>query len=254
MSSSRDDTPAPAAGTARQSGIAPIHEAALDHPVLSALSGPHARFAQGGALACRYPAEVAPFAAMPEATPEAFAALAALIPADGLVALVTRDTIVPPAHLALELATTVDQMIATALPDPAPSLPVVMLGAADAPDMLRLTSLTKPGPFGPRTFELGTYIGIREGGELIAMAGERMRLDGFGEISAVCVHPEHRGKGYAHGLVAILRQALAARGVVPFLHVLSDNRSAIALYERMGFTLRRRLHLSGIRHAGGAQR
>jgi predicted GNAT family acetyltransferase len=101
-----------------------------------------------------------------------------------------------------------------------------------------------PGPFGPRTRELGQYIGIRVDGALAAMAGERMRLDGFVEISAVCVDPEHRGRGYAALLVAWLVRKLREEGATPFLHVFPDNLSAIALYERLGFTARSALRLA----------
>src|SRR4029077_20823029 len=110
----------------------------------------------------------------------------------------------------------------------------IVLGPSDVPDMLRLTQQTNPGPFGPRTHELGQYIGIRIDGALAAMAGERMRLDGCVEISAVCVSPEHRGKGYAAFLVAWLVRKLRGEGAMPFLHAFTDNL-AIALYERLGF-------------------
>ena len=109
--------------------------------------------------------------------------------------------------------------------------------------MLRLTQQTNPGPFGPRTHELGQYIGVRVDGALAAMAGERMRLDGAVEISAVCVSPEHRGKGYAAFLVAWLVRKLREEGATPFLHVFTDN-PAIALYERLGFTKRKTLRLT----------
>jgi len=110
--------------------------------------------------------------------------------------------------------------------------------------MLRLALETNPGPFGPRTHELGQYIGARVDGALAAMAGERMRLDQAVEISAVCVSPEHRGKGYAAFLVARLVREIRAEGATPFLHVFTDNTSAIALYERLGFTKRKTLRLT----------
>jgi predicted GNAT family acetyltransferase len=114
----------------------------------------------------------------------------------------------------------------------------------DVPAMLALAAATQPGPFGPRTIELGRYLGIRRGGTLVAMAGERMRLDGFTEISAVCVHPDHRGRGYAADLVLALAASIVARSEVPFLHVFSSNAAAISLYRKLGFAPRRRLHLA----------
>jgi len=134
-------------------------------------------------------------------------------------------------------------MIATGMLQPSPvDADVLTLGAADVPDMQRLTGLTRPGPFGPRTYLLGRYIGIRVAGELVAMAGERLRLPGQTEISAVCVHPDHRRKGYAQRLIAELVRDLARRDITPFLHVISDNRSAIALYEQLHFKTRRVLY------------
>ena len=114
--------------------------------------------------------------------------------------------------------------------------------------MLRLAQQTNPGPFGPRTHELGQYIGVRVDGALAAMAGERMRLDGAVEISAVCVSPEHRGKGHAAFLVAWLVRKLRSEGAMPFLHAFTDN-SAIALYERLGFTKRKTLRLTVLARA-----
>ena len=101
--------------------------------------------------------------------------------------------------------------------------------------MIELTALTKPGPFGPRTHELGTYVGIRDGGKLVAMAGERLKVPGYTEVSAVCTHPDHLGKGYARVLMKEVMRAIRERGETPFLHVRGDNARAIALYERLGF-------------------
>jgi predicted GNAT family acetyltransferase len=110
--------------------------------------------------------------------------------------------------------------------------------------MLELTSLTKPGPFSARTHELGTFLGIRIDGQLAAMAGERMKPAEYTEITAVCVHPSHRGRGYGQILLAAIARRISARGEVPFLHVFSDNHSAIALYRRQGMEIRRRLHVT----------
>jgi ribosomal protein S18 acetylase RimI-like enzyme len=124
---------------------------------------------------------------------------------------------------------------------------IVELGAEDSPDMLALTSLTKPGPFSTRTHELGYYVGIREGGKLVAMAGERLKAPGYTEVSAVCTHPDHVGKGYAAALMSEVMHAIRKRGEKPFLHVRSDNARAIALYERLGFRIRWEGHFAVIR-------
>jgi predicted GNAT family acetyltransferase len=115
--------------------------------------------------------------------------------------------------------------------------------------MLALVSVTQPGPFGPRTIELGEYWGVRRRGVLVAMAGERMRLDGFTEISAVCVDAVHRGQGFAADLVRSLVASIVARSEIPFLHVFTSNDPAIALYRKLGFALRRRMHLAVLARA-----
>lgn len=123
---------------------------------------------------------------------------------------------------------------------------ISVLGSTDVPRMLALASATQPGPFGSRTIELGDYLylGVRRGGVLVAMAGERMRLDGFTEISAVCVDAAHRKQGIAADLVRALTASIMARSETPFLHVFSSNFQAIALYRKLGFVLRRQLHLA----------
>ncbi len=112
------------------------------------------------------------------------------------------------------------------------------LGAADAAEMVALARLTEPGPFEARTPELGGFIGIRDGDRLVAMAGERMKPEGFTEVSGVCTHPDHRGRGYAAMLSAAVADRIVARGETPFLHAFTSNRAAVALYERLGFVLR----------------
>jgi ribosomal protein S18 acetylase RimI-like enzyme len=116
---------------------------------------------------------------------------------------------------------------------------IVELGVADSRDMLELTSLTQPGPFGPRTHELGTYLGIRIKGRLAAMAGERLKVPGHTEVSAVCTHPDFLGRGYAGALMREVMQGICNRGETPFLHVREDNLRAIELYKRLGFRIRK---------------
>jgi ribosomal protein S18 acetylase RimI-like enzyme len=124
---------------------------------------------------------------------------------------------------------------------------IMELGAADVPEMIELTALTKPGPFSKRTHEMGAYLGIRSHGKLIAMAGERMRVPGHTEISAVCTHPEHTGHGYARTLTLEVMRRILSRGETPFLHVRGDNLRAIELYQRLGFIRRVLLHLAVLR-------
>jgi ribosomal protein S18 acetylase RimI-like enzyme len=225
--------------------------AALDRPIWSSLHSKHRALAQGGPLAFRYPPTIAPFAAVPDLSPAAVSALLKLA-ADAPVALLSDGPLEPLDGLEVQATMVVCQMVLAggipAMPDFTPEL----LGAADVPAMLELTALTKPGPFLPETYRLGRYIGIREGGRLAAMAGERMRLDGFTEISAVCVHPDFRGKGYAQMLVKNLMNTIAADGTVPFLHVVDENRGAIALYERLGFAIRSKRNFTVMRRPASA--
>ena len=127
-------------------------------------------------------------------------------------------------------------------PDPAPlpeaDVALEPLGAADVADMLALVELAQPGPFRTRTIELGRFVGLREQGRLVAMAGERMWIDGFREVSAICTHPDVRGRGHARALTACVVNRMLARGETPFLHVLSANEAAIELYRTLGFAHR----------------
>jgi predicted GNAT family acetyltransferase len=220
----------------------------LDAVIWRALTGAQAIFAQGDDRARRYLVAIAPFAAMVDTAPASFRSLQALVGDDDRIALFTAEKIEPPSAFSVIRRDSVDQMV---LQDAGacaaqPAAPIVALAVADVPEMLALAAVAQPGPFGPRTIELGHYIGIRRQGVLVAMAGERMCLDGFTEISAVCVDPAHRGHGFAVELVRSLASSIAARSEIPFLHVFSSNHPAIALYRKLGFTLRRRMHLAAL--------
>src|SRR5689334_2909734 len=128
----------------------------------------------------------------------------------------------------------------TLAPARRPDFAVEPLTDADAAQMLALATLTRPGPFFARTHQLGEFIGVRIDGQLAAMAGERMKPDGFTEVSGVCTHPDHRGRGYAGVLSSLVAERIIARGEVPFLHAFADNAAAIGLYETLGFRIRAR--------------
>ncbi len=214
----------------------PTDEALLDNPVYAALCGPHARFAQVRGRARRYPIDVAPFLALPS-PPSA----KDWRDATGLVALGTYVAVgyggaeLPHGWQAVEAFNLV-QMIGERVTgvDCAEAIP---LGPADVPEMLELVAQTEPGPFLTRTIELGTYLGIRCDGVLVAMAGERFHLDGWTEISAVCTKPDHRGRGLASQLVESPDSRHLLRSQRAFLHVLSTNTAAIRLYEELGFRI-----------------
>jgi GNAT superfamily N-acetyltransferase len=222
---------------------------ALDNPVWSALTSDHTRFAEGDALARRYHPAVTPLAAIRDQSAEAYRALARLLGPGGVAGLLFDDPPAPPATWTTLRAVPLAQMVCST---PTPSTrqeAIERLGAAAVPAMIELAALTEPGPFGPRTWELGTYLGIYKSGQLVAMAGERVRCAGFAEISAVCTHPDHQGRGYAAVLMSVLMREMAARGETPFLHVRSDNAVAIRVYERLGFTLRRVIDLAVLQAA-----
>lgn len=124
---------------------------------------------------------------------------------------------------------------------------IVELGQKNSPEMVELATLTKPGPFGTRTHELGTYLGIHRDGKLVAMAGERLKVPDYTEVSAVCTHPGHTGQGYAGTLMTEVMRRILARGETPFLHTREDNVRAIELYQRLGFRTRLRSHLALLR-------
>lgn len=230
-----------------KNAISGVHP--LDEVVWNALTSKQRRFALGDDRALRFPSAIAPFAAMADATPASFEALRGLIDAEGPVALVTPGEVLPPTGFSVIRRMTLLQMIWQGTLDPTSAWEHVRLGQSDVPEMLALTTAAQPGPFGPRTIELGDYLGARRQGTLAAMAGERMRLDGFTEISAVCVDAAFRGQGHAGGLMRLLIAAIRARAETPFLHVLTSNHAAIALYRTLGFAERREMHLTVLESA-----
>ncbi len=220
----------------------------LDSPAWSALTGPHAHFAQRRGRVLRYPADVTPFLGMPPApTPEDWADAAALVGPGGLVPLAGLDGPAP-ASWPVAWQVTGVQLVDDGV-DGVPDVEAVRLTAADVPEMLALVERTRPGPFLPRTVELGSYLGIRSEGALVAMAGERLHPPGWTEISAVCTDPAVRGRGLATRLVRALVHGIRGRAERPFLHAAADN-PAIGLYESFGFRLRREVTFAAARVPG----
>lgn len=115
--------------------------------------------------------------------------------------------------------------------------------------MIALATVTKPGPFAARTHALGSFFGIKENGVLLAMAGERMKHDGYTEVSGVCTHPDARGRGFARSLSAHVARRIVERGETPYLHAYATNTAAIELYESLGFRLRREMHVASVARA-----
>ena len=189
------------------------------------------------------------FASARDDSAAALDALAALVePGEHVYVLQVPEIAVPSRLCATRTALGV-QMVATRSIDAVAADDVVLLGDADAPEMLALAQLTQPGPFLARTHVMGTFRGIRIDGRLAAMAGERMRTPGYTEVSGVCTHPDFRGRGLARRLSAIVANAIQARGETPFLHAWKDNHPAIALYEQLGFRLRAEVNVAVLERA-----
>jgi ribosomal protein S18 acetylase RimI-like enzyme len=187
---------------------------------------------------------IGPFAALKDTSTASFEALDALLAPSEDAVLFTPEPITPPDMFLVPLAKPLEQMIGTPMTVPGSMPDIVTLGVEDVPAMAELIALTKPGPFHARTHELGTFLGIKVGGRLVAITGERLKPGNYTELTAVCVHPDHRGHGYAQALLGAVARQIVARGEIPFLHVFSDNCSAIALYRRQGMTIRRQLHVT----------
>lgn len=215
----------------------------LDRPVWHSLIGRHAALAIGDALAVRFRPDVNLFGAAADASPEALAALAALVPAQGVLATVGIGAAPPLPGTVVEAERLLYQMAATQLHRAGRTIDLVALGADDAAEMFELATLTAPGPFFPNTYLQGGYVGVRRGGRLVAMAGERMKLPGFTEVSAVCTHPDHRGQGYARALMEAVIAPRLEWGEGVFLHHYPDN-PAVALYRSMGFMPRAAMTLT----------
>jgi predicted GNAT family acetyltransferase len=213
------------------------------------LTSRQAHLAQGDGRALRMDADFGLFAASRDLASENLAALTALIPHDGTIGLVEASPFRLPRGTAQVMRGDVHQMIAPKVVPKTLSFDVIALGDADAEEMLALAILTEPGPFFRRTHQLGNFIGVRQEGKLVAMAGERLKLAGFTEVSGVCTHPDWRGKGYASGLMEIVARRVLERGETPFLHVYAANSGAIALYESLGFRWRAALTFTVLRRS-----
>lgn len=212
--------------------------AVLDNVVFTSLMGPHHRLAQRHGRAVRYPVDISGFAAVPDLPQQRdWDDLARLVGTAERVAVVESGAEPPDGWIALSRSAVV-QMVDDGV-DSRPDAEAVRLEAADVPEVLDLVARTEPGPFAPRTIEMGTYLGFRQSGRLIAMAGQRFRPPGWTEISAVCTAPDFRGRGLATRLVLALADDIRRRGEAPFLHVVPSNTKAIALYETLGFRIRR---------------
>jgi ribosomal protein S18 acetylase RimI-like enzyme len=218
----------------------------LENPVWAALSGPQACFAEASGDAARYASDISPFAALADyANPAAWRDLAKLTD----YALLTSKVITPGPGWEMAVSVPGVQMVGhgmTGVEDPE----AVVLTETDVPEILDLVERAQPGPFRKRTIALGRYLGIRENGRLIAMAGERFRLPGWTEVSAVCTDPQHQGHGLGARLTLAVAAGILGRGELPFLHAAADNERALRLYERLGFEASHEVNFASYRRVG----
>ncbi len=213
----------------------------LDTPIWTALTTRQTEYAVGDAFALRFQPDVEPFVATRASSPEHAATLGKMIQAgEQLYMLQTGEHVLPPGAI-IEKEAAIVQMVATKLIAPELTAPVEPLTDADASEMLALATLTQPGPFKARTHKLGNFWGVKHSGKLVAMAGQRMKVPGFTEVSGVCTHPDARGRGYAKILSAVVMKHIFANDEHAFLHAYETNRSAITLYESLGFSIRKTL-------------
>jgi ribosomal protein S18 acetylase RimI-like enzyme len=224
---------------------------ALDNVIWKALTTRQSEFAESCRQASRFLPEVTILGGFREPTSDGYESLAGLLGTGETIGLFLDEPFQARKGWSFVAGAPLLEMVSSdGVDSQAASGPeIVELTAADSPEMVELATLTKPGPFGNRTHELGTYIGIRRDGELVAMAGERLKIPGYTEVSAVCTHPQHVSRGYARALMIELMQRIADRGETSFLHVREDNVRAIELYRRLGFSVRVRCHYAVLRKA-----
>ncbi|MBX3581890.1 MAG: GNAT family N-acetyltransferase [Rhizobiaceae bacterium] len=222
----------------------------LDRPIWSALKGRHAALGEGNDRAVRYAPDVHPFACARDDEPESLAALAALIgPGETQIFLQAGEFVAPPEVTVTATMGGVQMVAERHVPQVADER-IRKLADADAADMLELATLTKPGPFTMRALALGNFWGIRQNGQLIAMSGERLKVEGMTEVSGVCTHPDFRGRGLGKLMTLYAAGQVAARGETPFLHTYASNAAAIGLYEKIGFRLRSHMSVAVVTRQG----
>lgn len=222
----------------------------LDNPIWESLASRHRALALRQNDAARYPPDVAPFLGVPADGVDATASLEALVPHGDTVLLLGRAPSEAEGWRPQQLAL-LAQMVCPARIAEADGPELIELTEAHRADVLALTALVYPHYFRPRTVELGRYFGIYQHGRLAAMIGERMGMDDYTEISAVCTHPDFNGRGYARRLLAWLSNDVLDRGLTPFLHVSHENCRAKELYEQNGYRVRRDIPFWSLRRSGG---
>lgn len=220
----------------------------LANPIFHSLSTGHAGFAQVNHSARRYPAEIGPLSGIPDQSDASYEDLRALAGPEGVVGLFLQEPYKPRSGWTLLRDGAIDQMAMESADHLKPEVAaddtqIRRLTTEDVPQMVALAKLTEPGPFGRRTIELGLFFGCFWGERLVAMAGQRLHLPKHVEVSAVCTHPDARGRGFASVLMSKVMRAILESGKTPMLHTYSANVGAIRVYESLGFVKRRTVYL-----------
>ena len=215
----------------------------LDNPAWHALSGRQSEFAIKGEVALRYFPQVFLMGAIPDEAEASFRDLTKIVERDEFIALIGPKIVEDEKNWSELMSVEAHQMTIDTMP-PLETCVAIELTISDVPEMLKLISLARPGPFDERTIEMGKYVGVRKDHKLVAMAGERIKLNGYTEVSAICTHPEYRRRDFAKTLTSLLVKEILERGDLPFLHVVTQNTSAIKLYEKLGFKTRRKISIT----------
>lgn len=220
------------------------NETLLNRPVWNALGDAQHHLSLCNDMARRFAPQYGPLCAAIDYSEPSVAALRAL--EIGETGLWVFDDCIPENNAGFDvlLKAPCIQMIAYEAIATPMDLEIIELQDEDAPEMLALAELTRPGPFSTHTHKLGQFVGVKDNGKLVAMAGERMQLDGFSELSGVCTHPDYRGRGLAKTLSQIVTNRIGARGQLPFLHTYQGNEVAIKLYRELGYKERAIVHLT----------
>jgi ribosomal protein S18 acetylase RimI-like enzyme len=223
-----------------------VYEHPLDNPIWNGLTGPHAHLGVGSGKVRRYRPDVAMFVAVENPADPHMPELLDLMGTEPAGFVTVGPVALPDGVDVIRIADVLQMVVDDWKPVPV-TLDIQALGEADEPQMVELVDLTKPGPFAPRARLMGEFRGLFDGGRLIAMSGERMRTSTFTEISAVCTHPDYRGRGYAKQFVSVGGNEIIVTGKTPFLHVFADNALAIATYEKLGFIRSRMMQFTVIK-------
>ena len=210
--------------------------AVLDNPVWEALNGRQAEFAIKGDGVLKYRPDVFMFAGIPDESSDTIEKVAELYKQGEIMGLMGFKLDIEP-YFKRVFDVQAYQMLADKAPE-YNSVDYVRLTKDDSSQIEELVELTKPGPYRPNVIELGNYVGIKEDDKLVAMVGERVKLDGYTEVSLVCTHPDYRGKGYAKTLSGVVIEDIIDRGDMPFLNVMTHNTAAFNLYNKLGFATR----------------